>query len=503
MSIEVISENITGPWWADAGDTVRVLEGVLVDGTDTQGIAPRAATDTGIRVVVHGTVIGEYYGVNLEGNPEGVSGNRLFVSETGSVTGLAPVYAGDGSGNRVVNKGVIDGRFGIVGDGAETVIVNHGTIRAEYSSLILDGGAITVRNHGLIEAGGGTYFEPGTGSRFVNTGTIETQAGGLYLLGGSDFELINRGLIRDHHQDGGYGATVEDTDGFFVSNSGTMEAQHALSLVDSAGFVRNTGTLLGSSSGIQIIGGELHEVHIRNTGLIAGTNTGLNSASANLHLRNSGVIEGGVLIEEGGRVQISNSGRVIGDIDLAGTDDFYFARGTGHVTGDVNGGSGEDILTGAAADDRLFGGWGNDILSGRDGDDHLDGGFQNDEIHGGNGRDTLLGGDGQDSLNGGWGGDVLDGGTGNDLLTGAQGRDHLTGGAGADIFVFGADAGEDRITDFEQGTDVIRLEAHTGGFAALTLSDRNAHLEIIHDGGVIVLEHLAGHSLAPSDFDIL
>ena len=67
----------------------------------------------------------------------------------------------------------------------------------------------------------------------------------------------------------------------------------------------------------------------------------------------------------------------------------------------------------------------------------------------------------------------------------------------------GADSGTDRITDFEQGSDLIRLTAQPGGFASLTIEDRNAHLAITHDGGTVVLEHLAGTTLTEADFTFL
>ncbi len=466
MSTETISENITGPWWADAGDTVRVLEGVLVDGTETQGIAPRSATDTGIRVVVHGTVIGEYYGVNLQGNPEGVGGNRLFISETGSVTGLAPIYAGDGSGNRVVNNGVIDGRFGIVGDGAETVIVNHGTIRAELSAFQFGGDELEIRNTGLIEAGGWGYLGDSSGSRIVNAGSVETQSGGFLASGCTDFSLLNRGDIKDHHEDG-YGAQVYLSDSFLVANSGGIEAFYGVHLISSDGLLRNSGTLTGAKHGVFIDGNAGDGVVLRNSGHLIGGDEAVNAHNARLDLSNPGAISGDVTLNGDFNDQIRNSGLIDGDVALADGNDIYFARGTGHVTGDVRGGWGHDTLTGASANDRLFGEQGNDILRGRDGDD------------------------------------FLDGGTGNDLLTGAQGRDNLTGGAGADIFAFGADAGQDRVTDFEQGTDVIRMTGQEGGFGALVISDHFAHLKIIHDGGVILLEGLAGATLTASDFDFL
>lgn len=55
----------------------------------------------------------------------------------------------------------------------------------------------------------------------------------------------------------------------------------------------------------------------------------------------------------------------------------------------------------------------------------------------------------------------------------------------------------------ESGTDLLRLTGLSGGFAMLRISDRNAHLEILRDGGIIVLERQAGTILTSADFDFL
>ena len=92
------------------------------------------------------------------------------------------------------------------------------------------------------------------------------------------------------------------------------------------------------------------------------------------------------------------------------------------------------------------------------------------------GIENLIGSAHNDSLTGDGGANVLEGGAGADTLTGGAGADTLTGGGGADRFIVNFGAGEslakatDRITDFEQGSDKIRLIG-VGGFDALTLTN--------------------------------
>ncbi|BAY13422.1 M10 family metallopeptidase C-terminal domain-containing protein [Calothrix sp. NIES-2098] len=71
-----------------------------------------------------------------------------------------------------------------------------------------------------------------------------------------------------------------------------------------------------------------------------------------------------------------------------------------------------------------------------------------DVIKGGNCADTLSGFDGNDTICGG---------CGNDLITGGKGNDCLTGGEGKDRFVFGANFGNDTISDFCRYQDKIDL----------------------------------------------
>jgi hypothetical protein len=163
---------------------------------------------------------------------------------------------------------------------------------------------------------------------------------------------------------------------------------------------------------------------------------------------------------------------------------------------DVDGGPGNDVLTGASVE---HGGPGNDTLRGADTGSSLDGGAGRDTISGGSGNDTIVdaanpgepdvvdggdgvdtmsyagraagmtvtlqqplagedqlsaieslrGGNGDDKLTGDAGPNVLEGGPGADQLYGGEGGDTLAGGSGADTLVGEGgddtlDPGEDR-----------------------------------------------------------
>lgn len=194
------------------------------------------------------------------------------------------------------------------------------------------------------------------------------------------------------------------------------------------------------------------------------------------------------------------------DVLSGGSDDDSMRGGRGDDrifggAGDdlLSGNSGHDTLNGGGGDDRIFGGSGRDILNGDSGADRLDGGYQDDILRGGSdndilfgrndndtlsgnsGADRLYGGQGNDRLFGGSGADTLKGGSGNDLLAGGTGSDSLTGESGADTFVFETYAGTDTVTDFTDGSDMIR---YTGGtFADLSITAASGNVDITGANG--------------------
>jgi hypothetical protein len=90
----------------------------------------------------------------------------------------------------------------------------------------------------------------------------------------------------------------------------------------------------------------------------------------------------------------------------------------------LNGGNGNNTLTGGAGNDILNGGNGNDTLNGGAGDDTLNGGNGNDIVVGGQGTDTAFLGNGDDLFR--W-----NPGDGNDTVVGGRGFDTLDFGGAA------------------------------------------------------------------------
>jgi Ca2+-binding RTX toxin-like protein len=118
----------------------------------------------------------------------------------------------------------------------------------------------------------------------------------------------------------------------------------------------------------------------------------------------------------------------------------------------LDGGNGNDRISGSKGDDVIRGGKGNDTILGGDGNDNIDGGRGHDTIMGGHGKDTIKGGRGNDNIMGGFGDDTIDGGRGHDSISGGDGKDTIKGGRGNDR-IWG-DRGNDTIHG-DRGNDTI------------------------------------------------
>ena len=122
----------------------------------------------------------------------------------------------------------------------------------------------------------------------------------------------------------------------------------------------------------------------------------------------------------------------------------------------VQGGAGNDTIlisdaNGAFTDTHVTvidGGDGNDTITGGAGAEALSGGIGNDILNGGAGNDTLIGGPDADTLTGGPGVDPHLGGDGDDLMiwNPGDGSESVDGEAGNDTFQFNGSAGDEVMT---------------------------------------------------------
>ncbi len=187
------------------------------------------------------------------------------------------------------------------------------------------------------------------------------------------------------------------------------------------------------------------------------------------------------------------SENIVGD---RGGDLIFASRGNDTVKGL----GGSDSIDGGGGKDMLIGNGGKDMLRGGGGKDTLNGGSGKDQLSGGRGKDDLIGGGGADTLEGDGGRDILNGGGGRDVLEGGRGNDVLTGGRGPDTFVFGTGSGRDRVTDFQDGLDQIKITSGAASFAELTISQEEGDVQIAFSNVLITLEDTSSNVINAEDF---
>ncbi|NEQ37747.1 MAG: calcium-binding protein [Okeania sp. SIO3I5] len=138
-------------------------------------------------------------------------------------------------------------------------------------------------------------------------------------------------------------------------------------------------------------------------------------------------------------------------------------------------------------------------IMGTTADDQLIGTDATEYIHGFGGNDTIQGLDGNDLIHSGKGDDIIDAGAGRDVIGADKGDDIISGGTGADMFDFRVGFGNDIITDFENGIDLIRLR---GGltFENLTIAQVGSDTSITADELSITLQGVAASDISGDDF---
>jgi subtilisin family serine protease len=209
---------------------------------------------------------------------------------------------------------------------------------------------------------------------------------------------------------------------------------------------------------------------------------------------------------------------IIDDLD-GGTDWLNFAAMTGNINLDMQ--AGGEVLRGAkviaslslGADEfeNAIMGDGKNKVTGNALDNEIHAMRGNDKIRAGDGADVAYGDDGDDVVGGGGGHDTLWGGGGDDKLIGNTGNDRLAGGTGADTFVFKANFSKDKIMDFEDNVDTLKLDdvLWGGGKTAAQVVDQYATVSggnTIFDfgnGDVITIIGITDKSIFDNDIGII
>ncbi|UWQ03416.1 M10 family metallopeptidase C-terminal domain-containing protein (plasmid) [Aliiroseovarius crassostreae] len=411
----------------------------------------------------------------------------LTIVDTG---GFDTLDLSTASGTQTVNMAA--GGISDIGGLTGNLVIAQGTVLEKYV-----GGAgrdnVTGNDVGnVIKTGGGDD------KLFGQSGndTLDGGAGNDTLSGGSDWDQLTGGDGNDRvwGGDGRDKAWLGSGNDFFFDN-----AQAGSNGAD---------TVYGGGGHDKINGGGGNDVFYGDAGndtLSGGDGDDVLSGGTDWDQLTGGNGNDRIWAGNGrDKAWMGNGDDIFYDNDQTGTnavDTVYGGAGKDRI----NGGGGDDAFYGDSGNDTLFGGEGNDILSGGTDWDQLSGGNGNDRVWAGNGSDKVWLGGGNDTFfdntqTGSNGKDTVYGGLGDDTINLGGGDDWASGGAGADTFVWNADqnTGADLISDFEDGTDILKMKNIT--FAELSISQTANGAEVSWDNGSILLEGVASSAITADDF---
>lgn len=198
--------------------------------------------------------------------------------------------------------------------------------------------------------------------------------------------------------------------------------------------------------------------------------------------------------------QVGGDGTTLADITVTAGNDLAIGEGHDLLSDSsdnlqvLDGGLGNDTLSGNSTTETLLGGAGNDRLTiSYAGATTVDGGAGNDIIASHGGGDLVLGGDGDDQILTRFGSSTVNGGAGNDWMLGL---------ANNDTYVFEEGSGQDTIASFTSGNSVIDVSAlGVTSFDALDIAETvDGALITFSPGNSLLLEAVTAGSLTEAHF---
>ena len=460
------------------------------------------------RIVNYGTVTANGDGIEL-------AATDITVENYGTITGEHAIANGFFPANTsIYNSGILSGNTGVINTAGALTLINSGQIRlanpSQFSASIeTSNDRDSISNSGEII---GNIFLEGESDKLVNSGYIN----GTILTGTGNDTVTNSGLIEGSINLGGGndiydGRFGEVTDTITTGAGGTtILGGSAIEKVQFSGH----GNTIKVGGGDDIVRGQFSTGQINTldggsgvdslsistifaTGnLVFDMRTGLFTLP-NQTTQSFENFENFDLLTHSGAATVFGT---LGDNDITvnanggGAIKGFFGNDvlTGNVTVNIDGGGGDDVLTGSAiGNDTLNGGTGDDTVFGRGGNDKIFGAAGDDTLNGNDGNDRIKGNQGNDILNGGAGNDDIFAGSGNDTITGGAGDDILRGEAGADIFVFQTGANVDRIRDWQDGSDHIDLTSYNFADATTALTQfiqQGANVRFVDGSDTLVIE---------------
>jgi len=387
----------------------------------------------------------------------GGAGNDTFTSSSGNFNGdtISDFAIGDsivvtGSDLSSLNGTAASGTIAISGSVA-TTLTGVSSASGTFSAVFAGGNTtITLVAPVVVDSGGGSSSgsSGSSGSSSGGSTIIVTPTTSALSTNTSSQTITNTGstsgsaAIVENSGNNNNVVTATLPGSVSISSEGPAAAQSGQGAVDTL-----VGAVIGRSSTAQtslVSGAQTFLKKLASTSTLdvrtlvpTTTSTTLGDPIIITGTASSGQSEAFVIdvrsLPSGSTLQLDNIefASVIGSATVNG------GSGDNYVTGDDNSqfislGVGDDTLYGGAGADTIGSGSGIDDLYGEEGDDLVFGGTDADNVYGGDDQDVVYGNQAADVIYGNAGVDTLYGGQDNDVLYGGQHQDVLYGNFGDD-----------------------------------------------------------------------
>ena len=330
------------------------------------------------------------------------------------------------------------------------------------SPILGNGGIVTLTAQGdaLIGGDGNDTLQGADGNDSMNGNAgNDSVLGGLgtdSMQGGAGIDTLDGGLGNDTLDGQGGNDRIAGGDGSdtFIWN-GNGDGQDTLSSISGYDRVRVQGTAAANNYVVSQVSSQIRITDgtavlnispiIQVVDIFGGEGNDIITINALDRVRTATVL---TINGEDGNDRINSNGANIGLIRISlngglGDDTLSGSSGIDSLDGgdgddSLNAQAGNDLVFGGIGDDTIFAGTGNDRVFGGDGNDNIDAGAGDDSVVGEVGADTIAGQDGNDTIDGGDGTDTINGGSGNDSILGGNEADDLNGSTGNDTVRGGA-----------------------------------------------------------------
>lgn len=346
----------------------------------------------------------------------------------------------------------------------------------------------------------GTFIQAKSADITVTkTGHVSADVAIGYFAVDGAVTIANDGLL-----EGAVGISAQAAqDSAAITNAGQILAGTGIHALGAGAVIANAGTVTAEATGIEVVGAatDAHRLlarnasHIVNTGAITGLDQSIRADDVAVNIRNSGTLDGDLLLDGGNDIVNNRDGIIEGDIHAGAGNDIIRTVG-GTLNGTIYGGFGSDVVTLASPATLYIENFNEGVDRVRIAATYTLGDFIENL--------TLLGG-GDHAGAGNSLGNALRGNRGANGLSGLGGNDRLDGGRGDDVFVFKSGHGRDVIRDFEDGVDRIAL-GDIGSFSDLDgkISQSGDDVVIRFGGGdVLILRDMDAADLGAGDFQFL